>query len=158
MIANFVGDVLFTDKKDGLTSLVASVEVKKRNPIVQFLVDFINYIKKKFSGQNVPIEVLKLEKRFGEMFKTVSKNTRNEIMFSLSEMGLEKFDKQSLNNIKMQNGILINSIDELKQNIKKLLAQTLRVICMLEPLVIQLRDKLKPTQNKAYLKINNMLL
>lgn len=55
------------------------------------------------------------------------KNTTSEgdVKKSLREMaGIEEFDKQTLNNIKMRKGIVVNTMTELEQHIEKALARS----------------------------------
>lgn len=51
-------------------------------------------------------------------------NTANDdgvVKFNFAEMGMEEFNRQTLNNIKLRGGILINSITELIENIENAL-------------------------------------
>ncbi len=52
---------------------------------------------------------------------TKTKNTAETVKFSIKEMGFEEFDKQTLNNIKMRKGVVLNSVSELKSHIERAL-------------------------------------
>ncbi len=68
MIADFVGDFLFTDNGSGIASLISDVPVKQRPKIIQFLHDFVSYLKKKLSGnREVTLKLSRLEDSFNRM-------------------------------------------------------------------------------------------
>ncbi|MBQ6718708.1 MAG: hypothetical protein IJN22_07440, partial [Clostridia bacterium] len=84
MIADFVGEMLFTENGSGMASLVSDVEVKHRNKVVQFMLDLISYLKKKLSGMNsLTLELSILEDSFNRI---VSEAT------DLENKGLYKYD------------------------------------------------------------------
>lgn len=70
----------------------------------------------------------KAEPLLKEKPQTAEKNTTEnggEVKQSLREMvGIEEFDKQTLNNIKMRKGIIVNNVIELEQHIEKALARS----------------------------------
>ncbi len=47
MIADFVGGMLFNDNGNSMLKLINSINVKERNFVVKFVLDFVNWIKKK---------------------------------------------------------------------------------------------------------------
>ena len=69
MIANFVGDNLFTDNFSDLASIIKNADTKERGTIRRVLHDFISFIKKKLSGnRNISFEISRLEDSFAKMF------------------------------------------------------------------------------------------
>lgn len=65
MIADFVGDILFTEDGSGLESLLSSLDYKERNAVVQYILDFLSYLKKKLAGnKELVFEISRLEDNF----------------------------------------------------------------------------------------------
>ncbi len=76
MIADFVGDALFSDNGSGLEGIIKNADTKERGAIRQFLHDFISYLKKKISGnREISFEISKLEDMFNRMFTDVTEKT-----------------------------------------------------------------------------------
>lgn len=89
MIADFVGDALFSDNGSGLEGIIKNADTKERGTIRQFLHDFISYLKKKISGnREISFEISKLEDMFNRMFTDATEKT--------SDNQTEKF---SINNV-----------------------------------------------------------
>ena len=89
MIADFVGDALFSDNGSGLEGIIKNADTKERGAIRQFLHDFISYLKKKISGnREISFEVSRLEDMFNRMFTDATEKT--------SDNQTEKF---SINNV-----------------------------------------------------------
>lgn len=89
MIADFVGDALFSDNGSGLEGIIKNADTKERGAIRQFLHDFISYLKKKISGsREISFEISKLEDMFNRMFTDAAEKT--------SDNQTEKF---SINNV-----------------------------------------------------------
>lgn len=89
MIADFVGDALFSDNGSGLEGIIKNADTKGRGAIRQFLHDFISYLKKKISGsREISFEISKLEDMFNRMFTDAAEKT--------SDNQTEKF---SINNV-----------------------------------------------------------
>ena len=85
MIADFVGEILFTENGSGMAAILSDVDVKHRNAVVQFVLDLISYIKKKLSGINgMTLELSRLEDRFNELLSDAKNNDiyDNEVRFS----------------------------------------------------------------------------
>ena len=62
IIADFAGDVFFTKDGSGLTALTKDMDTKQRNAVIQFVLDFISYLKKKLAGQkHITFELSRLE-------------------------------------------------------------------------------------------------
>ena len=72
IMANFVGDVMFGDNNTIANDLIAALKPKERRSFKEFLRDFFDWIKSKFVGKNnvARTEIHKLEKMFGEAFRT----------------------------------------------------------------------------------------
>lgn len=76
MIADFVGDALFSDNGSGLEGIIKNADTKERGAIRQFLHDFISYLKKKISGnREISFEISKLEDMFNRMFTDATEKT-----------------------------------------------------------------------------------
>lgn len=76
MIADFVGDALFSDNGSGLEGIIKNADTKERGTIRQFLHDFISYLKKKISGnREISFEISKLEDMFNRMFTDAAEKT-----------------------------------------------------------------------------------
>ena len=89
MIADFVGDALFSDNGSGLEGIIKNADTRERGAIRQFLHDFISYLKKKISGnREISFEISKLEDMFNRMFTDAAEKT--------SDNQTEKF---SINNV-----------------------------------------------------------
>ena len=89
MIADFVGDALFSDNGSGLEGIIKNADTRERGAIRQFLHDFISYLKKKISGnREISFEISKLEDMFNRMFTDATEKT--------SDSQTEKF---SINNV-----------------------------------------------------------
>ena len=52
IIADFVSEMMFMDSGSGIITMVSQTDTKKRNAVVQFILDLISYIKKKLNGQD----------------------------------------------------------------------------------------------------------
>ncbi len=73
IISDFVGDMLFTENGSGMASIVSDMNVKHRNAFVQFIIDFVSYIKKKISGQSfITFQLSVLEDSFNRMISEAS--------------------------------------------------------------------------------------
>lgn len=77
LIADFVGDTLFTEDGSGLESIMSDMNAKQRKSFVQYIKDFFAYIKDKLSrNKTATNDILKLEKMFNETLSAVEqKNT-----------------------------------------------------------------------------------
>lgn len=65
MIADFVGDILFTEDGSGLVSLSSSLDYEERNVVIQYILDFLSYLKKKLAGnKELVFEISRLEDNF----------------------------------------------------------------------------------------------
>ena len=96
IIANFVGDVMFGDNNTLANDLIATLKPKERRSFKEFLRDFFDWIKSKFVGKNnvARTEIHKLEKMFGEAFRTaVNVQQRNGEQFAHNNTS--KDDKRS---------------------------------------------------------------
>lgn len=75
---------------------------------------------------------------------TETKNTAEAVKFSIKEMGFEEFDKQTLNNIKMRKGVVLNSISELKSHIERALQNPQeKVNCYLGVISTSVKSKIE---------------
>ena len=80
LIADFVGDTLFTEDGTGLEGIMSDMNAKQRKSFVQYIKDFFAYIKDKLSrNKTATSDILKLEKMFNETLSAVEqKNTADE--------------------------------------------------------------------------------
>lgn len=90
MIADFVGDALFSDNGSGLEGIIKNADTKERGTIRQFLHDFISYLKKKISGnREISFEISKLEDMFNRMFADATEKTSDNQTEKYSIVALE---------------------------------------------------------------------
>lgn len=95
MIADFVGDALFSDNGSGLEGIIKNADTKERGAIRQFLHDFISYLKKKISGnREISFEISKLEDMFNRMFTDATEKVSNnsEVKYSTGKTFDEQID------------------------------------------------------------------
>ena len=95
MIADFVGDALFSDNGSGLEGIIKNADTKERGTIRQFLHDFISYLKKKISGnREISFEISKLEDMFNRMFTDATEKVSNnsEAKYSTGKTFDEQID------------------------------------------------------------------
>lgn len=90
MIADFVGDALFSDNGSGLEGIIKNADTRERGTIRQFLHDFISYLKKKISGnREISFELSKLEDMFNRMFTDAAEKTSDNQTEKYSIVALE---------------------------------------------------------------------
>lgn len=96
LIADFVGDTLFTEDGSGLESIMSDMNAKQRKSFVQYIKDFFAYIKDKLSrNKTASSDILKLEKMFNETLSAVEqKNTADEggVKYKLREYSQHQKD------------------------------------------------------------------
>ena len=95
MIADFVGDALFSDNGSGLKGIIKNADTRERGAIRQFLHDFISYLKKKISGnREISFEISKLEDMFNRMFTDATEKVSNnsEVKYSTGKTFDEQID------------------------------------------------------------------
>lgn len=95
MIADFVGDALFSDNGSGLEGIIKNADTKERGAIRQFLHDFISYLKKKISGnREISFEISKLEDMFNRVFTDATEKVSNnsDVKYSTSKTFDEQID------------------------------------------------------------------
>lgn len=78
MIANFAADTLFTDNGSGMDTLVQMAKEADRPAIIRWALNFIRAVKNLFKGQYVPLEVLRLERKYVQMLKDVQGTERQK--------------------------------------------------------------------------------
>ena len=103
-----------------------------------------------------------LLEKAGESYKAENEkgqknNTAGAVKFSIKNMGFEEFDKQTLNNIKMRNGIVLNSINDLRTHVEIALNNpNEKANCYLGAISTSVKDKIendvgqKLFENKQY--------
>ena len=82
MIADFVGDSLFTESGSNLEALMSNLNYSERKNIIRYILDFLSSIKNKLSKEkDLVAEISKLEDRFNRMLSEAvqTKNTPTEI-------------------------------------------------------------------------------
>lgn len=95
MIADFVGDALFSDNGSGLEGIIKNADTKERGAIRQFLHDFISYLKKKISGnREISFEISKLEDMFNRVFTDATEKVSNnsDVKYSTGKTFDEQID------------------------------------------------------------------
>ncbi len=76
MYADFCGETFFSDGERGLTRLLNSLEGKKRSKVMQFIHDFVSYLKEKLSGnKDITLQLIRLESKFADLLKSAKENT-----------------------------------------------------------------------------------
>lgn len=76
MYADFCGDVLFSNNQNALNRLMDSLDKKERPKFIQFILDFITYLKEKIAGnKQITLELVKLENQFAQMLNNAKENT-----------------------------------------------------------------------------------
>ncbi len=79
IIADFVGDVLFADDGGGMTAITGNLNVKNHNKIIEFVLDFISYIKKKLKGQkHITLQLSALQDKFNRMLSDAGKVAKED--------------------------------------------------------------------------------
>ena len=95
MIADFVGDALYSDNGSGLEGIIKNADTKERGAIRQFLHDFISYLKKKISGnREISFEISKLEDMFNRVFTDATEKVSNnsDVKYSTGKTFDEQID------------------------------------------------------------------
>ena len=76
MYADFCGETFFSDGERGLTRLLNSLEGKKRSKVMQFIHDFVSYLKERLSGnKDITLQLIRLESKFADVLKSAKENT-----------------------------------------------------------------------------------
>lgn len=87
IMANFVGDIMFGDDTTLADSLIGELKPKQKRSVREFLRDFFEWIKGRFTGKGntARTEIHRLEKMFGQAFRTaVESRAENQELFSIS--------------------------------------------------------------------------
>lgn len=80
MIADFVGDKLFTDDMSTLQSLKADLSQKEYPAFIQAILDFFSWLKKKLGGQKqLTQEISKLEDAYNRLLSERTKNADTKV-------------------------------------------------------------------------------
>ena len=103
LVADFVGDCLFKDNGSGLEALVSSIDVKDRPAFIQYVLDFLAYLKKKLKGnKEISFEISHLEDSFNRMLSEATqvksqsqKNDFEDIKFTFARVTDESLIKQA---------------------------------------------------------------
>ncbi|MGN1320259.1 MAG: hypothetical protein ACI4U6_03990, partial [Acutalibacteraceae bacterium] len=83
IIADFAGDMLFTEDGSGMAAIASNLEVKQRNKFIQFILDFISFIKKKLNGNNfMNLQLSVLEDGFNRMISEASNKSTSNVDLS----------------------------------------------------------------------------
>ena len=79
MIANFVGEVLFSADTNGLERLTTNMATKEKRSVIDFIKDFIAHIKEKLTKvKGVSSEILSLERKFNRLLSSAEQNKTAE--------------------------------------------------------------------------------
>lgn len=111
MIADFVGDRLFTDNGSGLEAMVSDIEVRRRPKVIRYLMDFVSYLKKKLSGlKEMDFDLSHLEDSFNRMLsEATQKNTAKDDGVRYS---IKQYSKDQINNWKSSKKIVVYSNEQ----------------------------------------------
>lgn len=90
LIAHFAADNLFAGNGSGLDALIRQANAKDRPVLIQWIIDLINSVKSLFKGQHIPMEVLRLERKYTAMLKA-AENALAETRQKNSAEGGNKF-------------------------------------------------------------------
>ena len=83
IIADFAGDMLFTQDGSGITAIASNLEAKHRNKFIQFILDFISFIKKKLNGNSfMNLQLSVLEDGFNRMISEASNKSTSKVDLS----------------------------------------------------------------------------
>lgn len=75
IIGDFSGDVIFSNDEAGMEKLLKGLDRKQHNAVVQFVLDFISYLKEKFMGnKQMTLELKLLESRYIDMLRVAKNN------------------------------------------------------------------------------------
>ncbi len=74
MIADFVGESLFTDGGSGLKAIANELDAKQRSKFIQYILDFISYLKKRLNGTQITNELSRLEDEFSRMLADAARS------------------------------------------------------------------------------------
>lgn len=88
MIAGFIAEKLWVDSESDLLKFANEVKTKKHNKVIQFIIDFVSFIKKKIKGRNnLTLKLSILEDTFKRLFgEAVAVNTENN---AVTEVGTD---------------------------------------------------------------------
>lgn len=100
MIADFVGKCIFNEDSTMLDSMLSDLDYRERNAVIQYILDFLSYLKKKLAGNNdIIFEISRLEDNFKRMIseavetkkETPTKNG-GDLQFSINENFKNRYD------------------------------------------------------------------
>lgn len=95
MIADFVGDCIFTSDTSMLNNMLSDLSEKERNVVIQHIRDFFSYLIRKLKGEyKLTFEIMQLEKEFNRML-TEAVQTKKE---TPTDSGGVKFSIVNLDN------------------------------------------------------------
>jgi len=115
MIADFVGECIFTDNTTMLEDMLSNLSYEERRTVIEYIRDFISYIKKKLLGEReINFEISRLEDMFNHMLseavdtkKETPTESGGDLQFSHINESIDTSIKQQLN----ENSNLLNSMD-----------------------------------------------
>lgn len=95
MYADFSGEVVFTTSS--FEQLIKQVNSKDRPAIIQFVIDFLSFLKDKLSGKKgITFEIKRLESKYSAMLREATKTTHTAegegLRFSVSKSFEEQID------------------------------------------------------------------
>lgn len=95
MYADFSGEVVFTTSS--FEQLIKQVNSKDRSAIIQFVLDFLSFLKDKLSGKKgITFEIKRLESKYSSMLREATKTTHTAegegLRFSVSKSFEEQID------------------------------------------------------------------
>ena len=129
MIADFVGKCIFNEDSTMLDSMLSDLDYKERNAVIQYILDFLSYLKKKLAGnKDIIFEISRLEDNFNRMIsetveakkETPTENGR-DLQFSIVNLDSGKSYVQASRKI-----IKGNSVAEWRLQISKFFNNALK--------------------------------
>lgn len=110
MYADFCGETFFSDSESGLQHLMDGLDRKHHSKVIQFVLDFVSYLKEKLSGnKQITLELVKLESRYTKMLKSAKENTTQE---SGVKYSLTTYSKHQIENWKNSKSIIVYETEE----------------------------------------------
>lgn len=94
MIAEFVGDTMFNENSgETLSDILRVSEQKQHNAIVQFIIDFVRYIRERFKGNNeISFAMIRLEGLYGKALKEANGSVERNAVERYSFVGRNAVD------------------------------------------------------------------
>lgn len=130
MYADFVGDILFRDDGSKLESLLSGLDYKERNAVVQYILDFLSYLKKKLAGnKELVFEISRLEDNFNRALSEATATKKfptngGGVQYDINAVNITEADiKQNIADIVKMKSVSEMSGNEFSKGAKDLVTQ-----------------------------------